>query len=526
MAWNPFSKKKAADGDDAAAGSDDAVQTDVAESGSDKAGAKDAKGAAEEHQRDPRRAQPWFDRGKTVADTGNYDYAIECYISGLKFDPESIRHHEALREVALRRRANGGKPAGMKDQFKHSGGKTSIDKMLNAEFLWAKNPLDPGLALAVMNGSAKAELDEVTYWIGEITLDLNRQSKKPSMTVYLKARDNFAKVGAFDMAVEACRFVLAMEPNNMKLVQEYKNLEAEKTIMEGRYGEEGGSFRTALKDADKAKALAQSDSIAATGDQLTELIARLRKEYEEKLDDIERLQKLVRALLQKGDKASQDEAIKWLEDGFERFGQYMFKMQVGEIRIKQFAAARREYEAKLATADTDEAKAEVAEQIRRIKAAQLKFEVGEFQDRVKAYPTDMRWRFELGKRQFLMREFDAAIASFQEAQSDPKYRAMSLRYLGEAFALKDWVDEAIDTYHRAIEVHPYNDDRLALELRYNLMCALEAKARREKDVAIAQEAAKIASQIAQADINYHDIRQRIEMLRKLTTDLKEGRDPS
>ena len=29
------------------------------------------------------KAIKWFDHGKSVADTHNYDYAIECYINGL-----------------------------------------------------------------------------------------------------------------------------------------------------------------------------------------------------------------------------------------------------------------------------------------------------------------------------------------------------------------------------------------------------------------------------------------------------------
>ena len=99
-------------------------------------------------------------------------------------------------------------------------------------------------------------------------------------------------------------------------------------------------------------------------------------------------------------------------------------------------------------------------------------------------------------------------------------RAKSFRYLGEAFTRKEWYDEAVDTFHRGIEVHPYNDDKLALELRYELVKALEFKARRDKNIAVAEEAAKVASQIAQTDFNYKDIRQIIDRLRILIGELR------
>ena len=55
----------------------------------------------------------FFDRGgNCVADTGNFEYAIEMYIQGLTVDPENIEAHQALRDIAMKRKASGGKPMG------------------------------------------------------------------------------------------------------------------------------------------------------------------------------------------------------------------------------------------------------------------------------------------------------------------------------------------------------------------------------------------------------------------------------
>src|SRR6476659_4303444 len=62
---------------------------------------------------DRKKAKAFFDRGGTVAGTGNYDYAIEMYIQGLNLDPEGVEGHQALRDISLRRKAGGGKAIGM-----------------------------------------------------------------------------------------------------------------------------------------------------------------------------------------------------------------------------------------------------------------------------------------------------------------------------------------------------------------------------------------------------------------------------
>ena len=44
---------------------------------------------------------------------------------------------------------------------------------------------------AAMEQAAKADLEEVAYWMGGHVIEGNRTSKKPQKTVYIKARDFF-----------------------------------------------------------------------------------------------------------------------------------------------------------------------------------------------------------------------------------------------------------------------------------------------------------------------------------------------
>src|SRR5271170_640991 len=91
---------------------------------------------------DRRKAQTFFDRGATVAGTGNFEYAIEMYLQGLGYDPEAVEAHQALRDISLKRKASGGRALGMMEvKFKYSRS-TKDDKvnMLNQEKCLSYDP--------------------------------------------------------------------------------------------------------------------------------------------------------------------------------------------------------------------------------------------------------------------------------------------------------------------------------------------------------------------------------------------------
>jgi len=474
--------------------------------------------------RDPRKARRFFEHAEAVADARNYDYAIQCYIDGLRHEPDNLAKHEALRDVALRRKVSGGKPAGLKEKLT-GGGSGPIDKMLHAERLWSMDPLNAKHARDMMKHAVDADADEnlnmaeVAYWCGGLALDMNAQAKKPDKAVYLSARDLFVKIEAYDKAVDACRRALQMDPGNSTLITELKNLDAERTMREsyaaGDKSEEGG-FRKFIKDADKQKALEQDDALSARGDTLEQIINRRRAEYEEDPQDLDKLQKLVDALLRKETNESEKEAIELLRKAWEETGQYRYKVRVGDVQMKQITRYLRQLRAKVHERPDD---ADLKKKYEDTLRKRLAFELQEFTERVKNYPTDMALRFELGKRLHQAGKLDEAIGAFQQTKADPKHRAASHMYLGSCYLAKQWYDEAIDTIRSGIEGHGSDDDRRALERRYLLMDALEKNARKNRDAAQAKEAQKTASTILQTDINYRDIRERMNTIRALVDEL-------
>jgi tetratricopeptide (TPR) repeat protein len=475
-------------------------------------------------KRELRKARRFFEHGETTANARNYDYSINMYISGLRHDPDNMAQHEALHDVAKRRKVGGGKPAGMGEKMKKLG-PSPVDKMLHAEKLWAMNPLDEGLAGDTFKAAVDAyeagddlHLGEVAFWIGEIWLPMIAQQKKPSQKKFLIAKDLFVRLDRYDKAVEACRKAAAMNPSDTKLLSELKDLQAEQMMSEKKFGTGGeGDFRQNLKDGDKQAAIQQEEQISKSGSDADDIIARRRAEYEEDPQDTTKMQKLVDALVQRESADSEREAIELLKKSWEETGQYRQRVRMGDIQMKQFKRVLRQIKARI---DKNPADQEMVKKYEAGRAKQLAFELQEFTDRCKNYPTDMSLRYELGRRLYSAQRFDDAIGAFQQAKADPKRRAVSHEFLGRCYIHKDYLDEAVDTLAQGIEAHKIPDDRLAMDLRYLKMDAHIKLAHKNNDAEHAKQAQQIASGIFQSDINFRDIRQRMDEIKALAEKLK------
>jgi hypothetical protein len=83
-----------------------------------------------------------FERARQAAEAGDFDQAIDAYLEGLRLAPDDISGgHIELRVLALQRLQRGGaKPAAEDVKQRLSTGGSHLDRMLNAEYLLAKDP--------------------------------------------------------------------------------------------------------------------------------------------------------------------------------------------------------------------------------------------------------------------------------------------------------------------------------------------------------------------------------------------------
>lgn len=450
------------------------------------------------------KGKAFFDRADQVAETGNWDFAIEMYTEGLLREPDNLeRGYKPMREAGFNRKASGGKGPGMREKSKHkTNSKDPAENLANAAYLLAKDPGSEQYMELVLNCAARAERKEVARWIAEILLESQRQSNKPNKRICVQLTDHCENLQMYDLAVAACGLAMQAAPNDAELEQRYGHLGAQYTLQKGRYGEDNKEFTDSVRDLDKQKELMQQDMLAKTGDALKQQILRARKDYAESPTETGKINALVDALLQVEDETHEEEAIKILTKAFEDTGAYQFKMRIGDIRIRQMARRFRQYR-------------DAGDQENALKVAreQLAYEIKEYTERSKNYPTDLGMKYELGRRLFAAGKYDDAIGMLQQAKNDPRRFVNVMNYLGQAFMKKGWWQEAIDTFQNVMKRDL--PEQHVKAVRYNLGTCYEQLGKDRNDVTELHRAEEEYSGVAQTDFNYKDVRQRLEEVRNL-----------
>lgn len=450
--------------------------------------------APADEYREPAKAKKFFDRADQIAETGNWDYAIEMYLQGIQRDVDNVeRGHERLREISLARKANRGKGPGFMDTLKRKPSKDPMESLINAEWLMSRDPGNAGYFKQIINACRAGGFRKAAEWAVNILFEINRTSaKKPSKDLYVFCAQACQDLKLYTLGAKCASAALQLNPDDANMQDLMRDLSAQATIERGRY-DEGGSFVDSVKDMDEQKRLVQGDQISKTLSAKEAALVRARKGYEEEPTVPGKITALVDALAAFDDDSYENEAIDVLAKAHKDTGTYRFKMRMGDLRIKQLT---RQYN-KLHKAGQKDAAMEVAKK-------QLAFELQEYTERAANYPTDLHLKYELGKRQFLAGQYDEAIASLQQARRDPKNRTRAMNLLGLAFYKKGWHTEAAETLEEVLEGEiPESRQK---ELRYNLGQVYEAMDDPAK--ALAQY-----SDVAQIDYNYRDVRERIETLR-------------
>jgi hypothetical protein len=475
--------------------------------------------------RDLAKALKFFQHGSTMADARNFDYAIDMYISGLKHNPDSIERHDQLHEIAKKRKVANGKPMGKLEILKESMGvsKNPVDKMLFKEKVWSKDPFNLEVMIDLMelaNAADKSEPDlmirELTYWIGSLVLDSKLTNKALNPKDFIRVMKLLREVGALKQAIEACKSALFTDSSNQELIQTLKDLETEEAISKGGYDKTGSAKNTSQKDAKAQRDREQDDQLSKTDSQLEEQIKRRRLEVAAKPEDMDLASKLVDSLLERTDEALEAEAVVLLNRMYDTSGQYRFKARAGDVKMKQEA---RKVEALKKLAETHKDNAQYAADYKAANLQRYKNELEEYTARVREYPTENGPRYQLARRLVFFKRYDEAISELQIAKKDAKVRSACYELLGDCFRIQGYLDEAIDTLRQGLSEHTNKLDKAGLQLQYMLMDSLERAATKNNNLEQAREALKTAGAILQAEINFKDIRVRVDNLRKLVAKL-------
>lgn len=453
---------------------------------------------------DRKKAQVFYDRAKTVADTGNYEYAIEMYLQGLSLDPEAVEAHQAMRDISLKRKASGGKALGMFERMKLKPGKDEKQNLLNAEKLLAYDPGNTDHMLTLIQGAHQGGFYDTVLWIGPILQKANADSTKPppDYNKFIALRDIYIDIKQWKRATEACQYAVMLRPDDMDLHQIMKNLGAQDTMDSGKYGQ-SGSFRDSVRNAGLQDQLLEQGKDVRSVDSMRRSVLDAEKELQAEPEEPGKLMKLVDALVRLETSADDARAIELLEVFYQRTRQFRFRHTIGRIRLADLARQDRALRATVQAAPNDET---LKKEYRDFLRGRFEQELAEYTLWAENYPTDMGIRFEMARRLFMLEKYGESIPIFQQARHDPKHRVNAGILLGRAFLEAGFVDEAADTLKGCMDEYQIRGDDKAKDMVYWYARALEQKGD-------PQTALRSYSQVAQWDFNYRDVQNRIKKLR-------------
>lgn len=476
-------------------------------------------------EKDKAKARKWFARAGEVADTRNYDYAIECFINGLELWPEAVEEgHRPLWAVALQRRSSGGKKAGLAGSIRlHSNTRDPKRNMLNAEMLLAKDPASLGNMHNFVRCANKGGFDRTMQWMGPIYLQQLSQEKKPSESRLKEFAELFEDLGsrcqgyddyleavaAYELALKAAEQLGRMKPHDMATSVLVKDVSSRLAIIKGKF-DTGGDFRESLQDAEAQRDLHDVDRLVQAEARVDQLIAAARKDYEANPHIASKLMHLVELMCRREVDRQESEAVELLEKGYADSGNYQLKQRADDIRLKQSARRVRAVKEKL---KADLKNVELREQAKKVIDSARRMKMKIFEERVAEYPTNLRVRFSYAECLMEAKRYDQAIPEFQAAQADPRNRLACKGNIGRCFFFKQYHDQAIAVFREAISEVEIAGDATSKDLHYWLGRSLEASDERG-------EAMKVYGQVLQWDYNFRDVRERMDALREAGTQME------
>ena len=446
----------------------------------------------------------FFAKAHSLAETGNYDYAIEMYLEGLRAAPDALeKGHLGLHQLALRRQAKGGKKPSIIEKMKHMRGKDPLEQLINAQYLFSKDPGNISYAEAVLKACVAGGYNRTAQWIADLIFGANKASAKPSFQTYVLLKNSYSQIGSYERAMIACQMASALKPEDGELADEFKRLSAELTVSKGKYDDQGGDFRKSIKNRDAQEKLQAQDGVVKSDSYRVSAIKNARADLAKEPQLPKNIFNLATALMDTQEDEYEKEAIFLLEKAYKDTSNFSFQQRAGEFKI-QFL--KRKIKKTMSALEANDSDAKLKSDISQLGELLKKAELMHYKLCVDNYPTDLAIKYEYGSRLVNNKRYDEAIPFLQDSQKDPRRKTAAMSKIGVCFFAKGWFSDAIDIFNRAIEQYEIKDDAIAKDLRYNLARSYQHKGENEK-------ALEIFRKIAQLDFGYKDVHQRVDELR-------------
>ncbi len=438
-----------------------------------------------------------FEKGKQAVQRDNLDYALDLFVDALKKDPAFFECREELRKAQLKKsgqkkglfsKALGGANPNLA-KAKVVLGKNSGEAMFLAEKALCSDANNASAHKIVADAAKALNLPQTAV----LSLECAVRTKPDDKEMVLELVDAYMANGQGEKADGALTNLMRQHKNDSDLEKRYRTLSANRTLGEGGYdkfGQEGSSFRGALKDEGEAKKLEQEARTFKDDKTLNQM---LEEEYGKLAAEpsIEQARKVADIYYQLKDYTNANKYFKQI-----------IEVDASDPELAKLVSicTLKGFDQQLENLDEN---AEDYEDLKMaIEKERAEFQMEDLKKKVDRYPNELGLKFELGKCYFAAEMFTEATKEFQRSARDAKNRIQSYLYLGKCFAKKNMHDMAAKQLESAIEEKKEFDD-VKKDLIYTYGTILESM--EKEDQAIEQY--KI---IYEADIDYRDVGDKVD----------------
>ena len=459
-------------------------------------------------------ADEYFKKAEQAAKKGNYEYAIELTMQGLILNPASSdwrRKLHVFETVAVQEK--GGNPhGGMTMRFKVMPIQANIKKlMMQKKFDEAVVELEKCLRFQPQNAPALAWLAQALESAGHIdgaigTLEEVVGLDRTNVEAYRKLGSLWARKDEPEKAIEYWQKVQQYKPDDKEAGKAMRDLSAATMVKKAeerkrRTGDE--SFTALLKSEDESADLEKKAKVIRTDEDRVEAI-RLKMDDLRKDPKNSRLWREIGSLFQ--DLKKWDKAEQAFRKALEVNPHDLFATEkIGALREAMYDDELKRLQDELALGEGKEGYEERRAKVKERETQVLAFKVQEYERRVKAHPTDYELKVRYGQYLMGMSRFDEAIEQFQRSVKDPKFKIVSLDFIGTCFRHKRLYEVSEQQYRQALDAMADKDSELGKQIQYNL--AIVAEKRKDKDGAL-----KWYQKIMAVDIGYRDVSSRVSKI--------------
>jgi tetratricopeptide (TPR) repeat protein len=436
-----------------------------------------------------------FRKAKDAMARQNHDYVIMLMPPVLEANPGLLEGRKILRASQIAKAKAASKmdksmaavriaPAVM--QAKSAVGKSLGAGLAKLEEALTLDPYSPQANAALGEIALQNDLPGTAVFAYETV-----RTAKPQDTQNLHGLAQ-ALIAAKQMskARDVYQNILEVAPTDGAALKGMKDASALVATQSGGW-EKSQDFRDSLKNKDESSALESASKVVKTAEAVAEQLARLHAQFEKEPQNVVLAKQIAELCETQG---SLDHALQWFQFSHELTQKTDPVLEKAVFRL-QCALLDQEWEQAKAAGSDDAVCDEILARKKSVILEGAK-------DRVKRYPNDLQYRFELGEALIDNGGYKEAVPELQQALRQPSVRHRALNLLGVSYQKRKMLDLAAKQYALAAS-EIVAMDNVKKDAIYSLGVILEEMGKKV-------EALEEFKKIYEVDSQFRDIAERVE----------------